>query len=428
MKREQGIEPDLVKIPQNLWEQVVSFLLWSQKTFKQEALIHGFYNENPPEGQPFWIIEPPHQEPNGMTVNGTKEGEGFEENQQRQNELEAQGYILRFTAHHHCLAAASQSGTDKTDEHSKPTGFHITLGNLDERQLSFHSRLVIRLRAEFDGEVMLEPARTIQLDPPPWQFIETPLEDLIDENPWIIGSLKLYFLQRHDNIPFPPEWKETISVPIQAPHALSGAAKDCFWITQLKKGVMTDMFNAVLFQSGPERSKSFSGNGIPEGNLPWGKTKKSDRRQIYDAIHRVITFYESDKYVKVGKGKVYVTDILKAYYEQKNSVTTSVNVQYSTRAITHVIYYTGSFMGEAAASDYSHLPVSGNRKKLRAPKDAKEWLELYDLQRPSMTVAQFKEAWVAKWDFRIVDEPQQQTLQEQISEHEKLAQFYGGDY
>jgi hypothetical protein len=43
--------------------------------------------------------------------------------------------------HHHCNATAFQSGTDLADEYDSP-GFHVTVGNLDEKLVSIHARFV----------------------------------------------------------------------------------------------------------------------------------------------------------------------------------------------------------------------------------------------------------------------------------------------
>ena len=455
-KRDIGIDPTVKKIPLLMWRQVVAFLCWSQNEYGQEALIHGFYNENPPEGQPNWIMEPPLQEPNGMTVQAIKTGESAEENMRREHELNSQGYHLRFTAHHHCRAAAGQSGTDRDDEHGKPTGFHITIGNLHEAQLTFHSRLVVRMTAKFDGEVMLEPAKVVQLDPPPWYFIETPVDDMIEENRWVMGSLKLFFQQRHDGTPFPEEWKNYIDVPLRYPQGATQAESDAIAIAKLGSGTITEMFNAVLALSAAERHEGFQGGNPPTVKLPWGNTRIKKRRAIYDALYRVVNFYEEVMYPTLEKGKkVFVVDIVSAYIEHRKKHVAVIG--YNSNGWNRGVYtgQTGNDMGVGGSAgangngmtsrstaphlqtpetgyklERSHLRTGG-KKKLRAPENEQEWLELFMQEQPNCNLAEFKRAWVEKWGFfDEPDQPQQEANKNETESQRLIREWHelNGDY
>lgn len=124
------------KISWTLWEQVVSFLRWSQKTYKCEALLTFFYNRKTKE----WKAWPFPQHPVGMTVNYITDHPLY----QQDRKMFGDDWMALGSIHHHCTANAFQSGTDKSDEEDRD-GIHITLGKMDDMVLDTHARQV------FDG-------------------------------------------------------------------------------------------------------------------------------------------------------------------------------------------------------------------------------------------------------------------------------------
>jgi hypothetical protein len=113
------------------------------------------------------------------------------------------GYTLRFTAHHHCTSNAFQSATDKTDEHSKPSGLHITLGELQKPTLSYHGRIVVRVGShvhQYDLPLH-DFGKHIAFDnlPPEYSNVEHLLYPLL--------------LNPSSKADFPSEWKERIQRP-----------------------------------------------------------------------------------------------------------------------------------------------------------------------------------------------------------------------
>ena len=140
------------KISWTLWEQVVSFLRWSQKTYKCEALLTFFYNRKTKE----WKAWPFPQHPVGMTVNYITDHPLY----QQDRKMFGDDWMALGSIHHHCTANAFQSGTDKTDEEDRD-GIHITLGKMEDAILDTHTRQV------FDG-VMSDTTLLNWIEMPDW--------------------------------------------------------------------------------------------------------------------------------------------------------------------------------------------------------------------------------------------------------------------
>lgn len=307
--REAGLASiKLEKIPLLMWKQVVSFLIWSYDQHKQEAMIHGYYNEKPPKGKDHWIMEPPFQEPNGMTVGMHKSGPEREANEARIAQLEHEGWILRFTAHHHCAAGASQSGTDKQDEHSKPSGYHVTLGNMDKRVMTFHHRAVIRIPGIYDGDKEIKAGSTEQYeDFQPYDFIQTPVDEMIEADPdaalYLLPNLKNFFLTRHTT-PFPEGWKHFIDVPVTFQG--SGDQQIINIIKFLSSEQRASLWKQMVRLSTADRAKGYSGSGVPEVELEWHGLNNRYKRRVYDALYRVLQWYVP----KHVKGEILTFDEL----------------------------------------------------------------------------------------------------------------------
>lgn len=119
------------KIPMALWRSILSYFKWSQDTHKCETQVRLFLNT----ATGTWRAWAFPQEKGGMT---TKEIQGVQADEQRA----ALGPGLQEfgSVHHHCTAGAFQSGTDHGDESGRP-GLHITVGHMESREHSLHSRV-----------------------------------------------------------------------------------------------------------------------------------------------------------------------------------------------------------------------------------------------------------------------------------------------
>jgi len=206
------ISPSVSEIPLTLWQQMLGFFLWSQKEFKGEAQISGFYNQETKT----WHFEPLPQHSVGMT---TKEIEG-PEREQILNDLRSRGYTeITFTGHHHCTSSAFQSGTDQDDEFkNKGSGFHITIGKLDQKIFDLDCRAKLCAVGKFDQETgkLLEKG-VIGTG----KFLITDLVEVpghVHDYPEPLkGELAKHHLLRNDAYEFPPEWKDRVSKPVYQP-------------------------------------------------------------------------------------------------------------------------------------------------------------------------------------------------------------------
>ena len=125
-------------IPQELWKEILNFFLYSWSEYKGETVIRGYYCQK--SGK--WAIIVFPQTPSGMTI---KEDEPDKETLEWVSDLESKGFYQIMSIHHHCSLGAFQSGVDERDELAFP-GLHITVGNLDDEQLSIHSRVTFNGR------------------------------------------------------------------------------------------------------------------------------------------------------------------------------------------------------------------------------------------------------------------------------------------
>ena len=131
------------RISDKLWREVLAFLEWSYKETKSEAIVNLFYHETTRQ----WAaLALPQKGYTGMTAELMPEHPDTTPTFAR---LGA-GWEQFGTVHHHCSAAAFQSGTDSADERTKE-GLHITIGNLGRSSgYSIHARTSFR-RQMFDA-------------------------------------------------------------------------------------------------------------------------------------------------------------------------------------------------------------------------------------------------------------------------------------
>jgi hypothetical protein len=284
-----NIEP----IPFLEWQKIVSFLVWSQKEHRQEAMIHGYYHPDTHD----WIIEPPHQTPNGMTV-GNDDHRVI--NNERDTELASQGYVMRFTTHHHCDAGAGQSGTDKDDEWSKPAGFHVTLGHMEKQTLDIHHRVVYTVPALIVEDQVLQPASKKQITNDQYyllSFIENPALELIATYPEVTIDVKGFYTTPYTT-PFPDSWKERIHIRPITTQITSNAGpifsdRDAKIIRQASIQSITHYATWIWNNFQPKNGNVpaqavFQSNAAPDKLAPELKLKNASvgDRQLYDSIYR----------------------------------------------------------------------------------------------------------------------------------------------
>lgn len=123
------------KMPFDVWRSVMGFLRWSQKAHESEAMLIFFYNKE--NGS--WGAACFPQKTMGMSVKLDTEDPEYAAVRAEFGK----GWAQFGSIHHHCSSAAFQSGTDKDDE-DKKDGLHITIGNIDEAEASFHARFVYK--------------------------------------------------------------------------------------------------------------------------------------------------------------------------------------------------------------------------------------------------------------------------------------------
>ena len=191
----QEVKVDEVETPVNRWtgpkrtleqhRQVLSFFAWTNREFKDEAMVHWFLNEE----QGLWEPMVLPQRGVGMTVKVLEDHELYVPTFQRLG----RGWEIKGTDHHHCSGSAFQSSVDHSDEKGKE-GLHITIGNLGATKYSIHARSSFRqtLRPVFltDWYEVPEALHSLPLD-----IQEQALEHLL-----CVPS----------DVEFPAWWKENV--------------------------------------------------------------------------------------------------------------------------------------------------------------------------------------------------------------------------
>lgn len=175
------------KIPYILWAQIVSFMKWTQRTFKAEAHCTLFYNPTTKE----WAAWAFPQKTLGMTVSLDTADERYKEDRRRFNG----DWIMAGSVHHHCTSKAFQSSTDSADEMDKE-GIHVTVGKVLDEIVDLHSRKV------FSG-TMCECKMSEFFAYPEWMAnVPRHLQGCIEDDD-VLGFV--------GEVPFPEEWKSRIS-------------------------------------------------------------------------------------------------------------------------------------------------------------------------------------------------------------------------
>jgi len=255
------------KLPWDLWAQIVCFMRWSQEEIKEEAMLFLFYHIADKKWAA-WVFP---QTPSGMSVRMLPEHAIY----QHDRKQFGAGWIQAGTVHHHCTAKAFQSGTDKTDEEDRD-GLHVTLGEMEKRQLDIHCRQV------FDG-VQSSTRLSDWVEAPPW-LKEIPKAFRGDFTSWI--NLAVI------NHPFPQEWKDRVyKYPYKASEAerifLGAGATAASGVgagnkaTLIGSGTAT---TAITAGSQPSTSNNGAGTGTATNNQHWAEKFKSDKKRVMRAV------------------------------------------------------------------------------------------------------------------------------------------------
>jgi hypothetical protein len=258
------IEPTHKKIAASIWMAIVGFFNWAYKQNRSETLVHGYYHRERDE----WQVFPPSQTPDGMTVAEDRNDSDYLALISR---LTTEGWVLRFTIHHHCDSSAFQSGTDQQDEINQPTGYHFTLGHLNKPMLDLHTRLVVRSTPQQLPDGTWTPPDTTTIEHVnPNALVDQPVN--VSAMPWL--SDRAFFLYNFADAHFPEEWKTAIPKP-----TVSDAVAEL-----ISKPEYVDVYNAITKLPEKDIVELYSGNGVPKLPLPWPKIPNNRKRQLVDKL------------------------------------------------------------------------------------------------------------------------------------------------
>ena len=235
------------KIAYDLWVQIACFLRWTQKEFKEEALITLFYNTN----QNTWAAWAFPQEPNGMAIKSLQDDHQYKEDRKKFGT----DWIQFGSVHHHCTSKAFQSSTDRDDEISRD-GIHITLGDMTDDQMDVHCRQV------FNG-IMSDTTLSEWVEAPAW-IAQVPKALRHEFTYWAMTCIR--------EEPFPEDWKSRVKKKV-----FTGGRQ-----TEHHAGRTTIISPTTL----PGHTKKNSG-GVVSGSYngpDWRSTKVAIIRKISDDL------------------------------------------------------------------------------------------------------------------------------------------------
>lgn len=176
------------KVPKDVWNQVISFFAWTYEKTKSESQVRLYVN---PEKNTWAAWAFPQEANTGMTA---RELDNPEAKKQREEFKTSDGWIYSGTVHHHCSAAAFQSGTDEANERGQD-GLHITIGCIDKGQHDMHCRFYL------NGS---------QFDPDMSQFWDIgDLKNATPESLW--DTIARYQMCKASKAEFPQQWKDNLT-------------------------------------------------------------------------------------------------------------------------------------------------------------------------------------------------------------------------
>lgn len=200
-----------IKIGQPMWNQILAYFKWCYDTTKSECQVRLYVNPRLREWRA-WAF--PQEARTGMTA---KEIECPAAQEQRQQFLDAEGWLYFGTAHHHCNGTAFQSSTDEANEKSQD-GLHITVGKMDEARHDIHARLYISgLKFEPNMEWFWDVGDEVQVLPE-W------VKKLLPEKPGNLIAREQMCLPPPAGTEFPQQWKDNLVEikPVHTPTVYQG--------------------------------------------------------------------------------------------------------------------------------------------------------------------------------------------------------------
>jgi len=180
-------------VPTELWKQVAAFLQYTYDTHKCEGIVRLYYS---PHFDAWCAYAHKQQMVRGLSVAD-----------EVSNEFNPPHFdaVQVGSVHHHCDIAASQSGTDFTDE-LPIVGLHITLGNMQNPKKSFHARVS-------NGAHFLHEINLLSFFEPPATL--TGVEKFMHLIP--LSSLNAEIMRNLSTCgagDFPEEWKHNVIPPV----------------------------------------------------------------------------------------------------------------------------------------------------------------------------------------------------------------------
>lgn len=248
------------KMPHRIWQTILAFFAWTYDTYKDEALVHLYYNEATGN----WIAWAPPQRGQGMTVK-------TEENHVNWKQAEEFiGYVKIGTAHHHCSMKAFQSGTDHADE-CTGNGLHYTVGDMDKQFHDLHARAV------FNGNMV-----EVVLDD--WIELADRYRNL-NLPPELLNTAYDYSLQSRapKDIEVPQQWKDNFLRWTSSTHNYQGNG-------QAQAGFHTGMGNHAGHTSGKVQTI-----GVSEGKRGYWRRTNGVEEFVPFAVQNTASRTPSEK-------------------------------------------------------------------------------------------------------------------------------------
>jgi len=187
-------------IPWKLYCEIVAFFRWTYEDSKSESQCRLAYNEKTREWK---AIVLPQKKGTGMT---TSEIENHPDKAKMVQDMYKAGFEFAGTFHHHCSAAAFQSGTDTNNEITQ-TGLHVTVGKIDEPVVDLHSRLVFR-GVQYEADLA------------DWIGLPEHLAKVVPLFPAVIrNGINKYYTTHPEKSAFPETWKSSM---VEEPETYAG--------------------------------------------------------------------------------------------------------------------------------------------------------------------------------------------------------------
>lgn len=172
----------------------------------------------------------PFQECHGMTVSADETASPEARAAAREADG-VKGWTFFGSIHHHCRSGAFASGTDRSDEENRE-GLHITVGNIDTKEVTFHARFVYS-----DNTWESRILDWVHVDEE--QYLTPQGRGLPSE---IKKEVIKYLVYNHEKDPgsFPPAWLNRVKKKVQSQGFTSNKKMaDKYWDTFKSKDSVT---------------------------------------------------------------------------------------------------------------------------------------------------------------------------------------------